>query len=178
LQDKLAKAKKPVKYIELAQRIISDHKEGQKLFADNSEYYKIAHKEFKELEAFFVSVIDSDKIKAYKEQQKKLEAINFHQYKEAFKSYEAFGKYRSLCKTKIDFIRVSICGNHIETTQSISIPIDEALRVYKALNLGIDIRGEKIQGYIVREVTETQIKIGCHILQRTDISETLNKLEV
>jgi cell fate (sporulation/competence/biofilm development) regulator YlbF (YheA/YmcA/DUF963 family) len=177
LQDKLAKAKKPVKYIELAQRIISDHKEGQKLFADNSEYYKIALKEFKELEAFFISVIDSDKMKAYKEQQKNLELINLHLYKNAFKSYEAFGKYRNLCKTKIDFIRISICGNFIETSQNVTIPIDEALRVYKALNMGIDIRGEKIQGYLIREVTDSQIKIGCHILERNDISETLNKLE-
>jgi cell fate (sporulation/competence/biofilm development) regulator YlbF (YheA/YmcA/DUF963 family) len=177
LQNKLAKAKKPEKYIELAQRIINDHKEGQKFFADNSEYYHIAYKEFKELEKFFSTVINSDKLKAYKEKLKKLQSINLHQYKEAFKSYESYTNFKNLCKSKIDYIRLSICGNYIETTQNVTIPLYEALRVYKALNMGIDIRGEKIQNYIVRDVTDSQIKIGCHILERNDIIETFNKLE-
>jgi len=177
LQDLVSTAKKPVKYIELAQRIIGNHKEGQKLYADSSEYYHIAFKEFKELERFFSTVINSDKLKAYKNKLKKLESINLHQYKEAFKSYESYTNLKNLCKSKIDYIRLSICGNYIETTQSVTIPIAEALRVYKALNMGIDIRGEKIQGYIVRDVTESQIKIGCHILERNDINETFNKLE-
>jgi hypothetical protein len=178
LKNKLAKAKKPAKYIELAQGIIDAHKKAQKLFPDKIENYKTLLKEFKELETFFVSVIDSDKMKVYKEQQKNLELINLHQYKSSFKSYQSYNKFKILCKSKIDYIRASICGNYIETTQSVTIPISEALRLYKALNMGIDIRGEKIDGYIVRDVTETQIKIGCHILERNDINETLNKLEV
>ena len=78
-----------------------------------------------------------------------------------------------------DLLRVSICGQFVETTQRVRIDIKEALRYYNLLKRGDNMRGQRIAQYTTLSFDNFLI-IGCHKINKKEvlrIGEILNKYE-
>lgn len=97
------------------------------------------------------------KERAEKEQTKKAEQI------EKFYNYEA----NYISGLDYDLLRVSECGEYVQTSQRVNIPIQEAQRYYKLLKSGENMRGEKIAQYITSSFGDA-LNIGCHKINKQE----------
>jgi hypothetical protein len=97
------------------------------------------------------------KEQAEREQQRKAEQI------EKFYNYEI--SYISGLENEL--LRLSNCGNYIETSQRAEIPLNEAQRYYKLLKSGANMRGQKIAQYITKSFDEV-LQIGCHKIDKQE----------
>ena len=100
------------------------------------------------------------KERAEREQQRKAEQ------KQRF--YEYYTNYIS----GLDFylLRLSKCGEFVETSQRVEIPIQEAQRYYKLLKSGVNMRGEKISQYTTKS-NENYLQIGCHKIEHKEVNK-------
>lgn len=69
-----------------------------------------------------------------------------------------------------DLLRVSKCGQYIETSQEVKIPIDEARRYYKLFKSGAYMRGEKVGQYMTLS-NDGYLKIGCHNISHDEANK-------
>jgi hypothetical protein len=97
------------------------------------------------------------KEQAEREQQRKAEQI------EKFYNYEI--SYISGLENEL--LRLSNCGNYVETSQRAEIPLNEAQRYYKLLKSGANMRGQKIAQYITKSFDEV-LQIGCHKIDKQE----------
>jgi hypothetical protein len=97
------------------------------------------------------------KKQAEREQQRKAEQV------EKFYNYET--NYVSGLENEL--LRLSNCGNYIETSQRAEIPLNEAQRYYKILKSGANMRGQKIAQYITKSFDEV-LQIGCHKIDKQE----------
>jgi hypothetical protein len=97
------------------------------------------------------------KEQAEREQQRKAEQI------EKFYNYEI--SYISGLENEL--LRLSNCGNYVETSQRAEIPLNEAQRYYKLLKSGANMRGQKIAQYITNSFDEV-LQIGCHKIDKQE----------
>jgi hypothetical protein len=97
------------------------------------------------------------KERAEREQQRKAEQV------EKFYNYET--NYISGLENEL--LRLSKCGEYIETSQRVEIPIQEAQRYYKLLKSGVNMRGQKIAQYITKSFDEV-LQIGCHKIEHKE----------
>ena len=74
-----------------------------------------------------------------------------------------------------DFIRVSQDGQNVETSQNVSVPIDDARKLYKAIQSSIDIKGYKIGNYTVNSLNGV-LTIGCHRINIDSVHRTGNQI--
>tara|TARA_R110000824_G_scaffold362242_1_gene550168 strand:- start:552 stop:1421 length:870 start_codon:yes stop_codon:yes gene_type:complete len=89
--------------------------------------------------------------------QKKLEAKKLKIYLLDFNSY----KINRFNCGNFDFLRLSKCGQFVETSQNIRIEKNEAKKLYIAIKRKVNIKGYKIGHYTVNSINGT-LKIGCH----------------
>lgn len=101
--------------------------------------------------------ITQRKERAEKEQAKKAEQI------EKFYNYEA----SYIGGLDCDLLRVSKCGEYIQTSQRVEIPMQEAQRYYKLLKSGANMRGQKISQYVTKSFSEA-LNIGCHKIDKQE----------
>jgi hypothetical protein len=92
-----------------------------------------------------------------KKQAKELKKFNEDLVK--FQNHET--KYIHTKSIKEDFLRISIDKTMIETTQGVKIDIREAFTLYRMIEQGKDIKGVRIDNYIVISLNG-HLKIGCH----------------
>jgi hypothetical protein len=102
-----------------------------------------------------------DKIKR-KEQAERIKQIKAEQI-EKFYNYET--NYISGLENEL--LRLSNCGNYIETSQRAEIPLNEAQRYYKLLKSGANMRGQKIAQYVTKSFDEV-LQIGCHKIDKQE----------
>ena len=79
-----------------------------------------------------------------------------------------------------DVLRVSKDATKVETSQGISVGIDNARTLYRMIQAGIDIRGERIEHYTVTSINGT-LKIGCHNIDMQSVhkvGEQINSLRL
>ena len=100
------------------------------------------------------------KERAEREQQRKAEQ------KQRF--YEYYTNYIS--GLDFDLLRLSKCGEFVETSQRVEIPIQEAQRYYKLLKSGVNMRGEKISQYTTKS-NENYLQIGCHKIEHKEVNK-------
>ena len=74
-----------------------------------------------------------------------------------------------------DFCRLSIDGQHVETTQNIKVSVKAAKVLYQLIKAGKDIKGFNIDGYTVISLNGV-LKIGCHNINRKNMVEIGEKL--
>lgn len=74
-----------------------------------------------------------------------------------------------------DFCRLSIDGQHVETTQNIKVSVKTAKVLYQLIKAGKDIKGFNIDGYTVISLNGV-LKIGCHNINRKNMVEIGEKL--
>lgn len=60
-----------------------------------------------------------------------------------------------------DYIRLSLDMDEVETSQGVKIEKTDAMKLYRLIQLGRDIKGHQIGGYTVISINGT-LKIGCH----------------
>jgi hypothetical protein len=99
---------------------------------------------------------------ARKEQAERIKQIKAEQI-EKFYNYET--NYISGLENEL--LRLSNCGNYIETSQRAEIPLSEAQRYYKLLKSGANMRGQKIAQYITKSFDEV-LQIGCHKIDKQE----------
>lgn len=97
------------------------------------------------------------KERAEKEQAKKAEQI------EKFYNYEA----NYISGLDYDLLRVSECGEYLQTSQRVNVPIKEAQRYYKLLKSGANMRGQKISQYVTSSFGDA-LNIGCHKIDKQE----------
>ena len=66
-----------------------------------------------------------------------------------------------------DLLRLSKCGEYVETSQAVKIPIKEAQRYFKLFSSGEKLIGEKISQYTTIS-NDNYLKIGCHKIEHKE----------
>jgi hypothetical protein len=74
-----------------------------------------------------------------------------------------------------DYVRISQDNKSIETSQRVSVGIDDAKILYKLISLGKDIKGYRIGSYTVISINGV-LKIGCHNINIESMHLTGKKL--
>jgi len=170
LRPKLAKARKPQKYISE----IYSYWHSLNTYLTERKLKTKANKDpkYKELKKYVNSLQDKTSIQdlkewAKQEKQKKQEREKRElKYKlQKFREYETdffrVGKY--------DYLRLSKCAQYIETSQGIKIDVQEAKRYLKLLKTGAQMRGQKI-GHYTTISFDKLLRIGCHNISKEQIN--------
>lgn len=163
LKDKLAKAKKPEKYINEMLSLWVSLNEFIKYTKNKNTPKDDRYKEIKRI----VKAIQSQP----QEYQQKLAEVKKKQElakkrKEEKQIKDTLSKWynyevHTFRIGEKDYLRISQDGNNVETSQHVKVSIDEARTLYQLICKGIDIQGHRISNYIVNSINGT-LKIGCH----------------
>ena len=190
--NKLAHARKPLKYVNEIESIYNSFKSscdelgGVLLF----NYYggKIvkktkAPKDFKaiirQIEKIYNGLnteAQAEELKAIREKKKaqraeKRERENQQRAEQKRKFYEYETNY--LYNRETTLLRISKCGEYVETSQQVRIDLTEAKRYALLLNSGKEMRGEKIAQYITKSFGDL-LKIGCHTIEKAEAQRITN----
>lgn len=159
---KLAKARKPEKYLKILSDVeIVSTKYANFFGLELPEYLKavISIKDKNEFLQFADKKAEYEKAeKARKLKQQKKE------FKEQIQKWFNGELYRLNTTYKFDFLRIR--ENRVETTQAVQIPIEIAKRLYLKIKTNTLAVGDKILDYSVNNVGK-EIKIGCHTFNRS-----------
>lgn len=98
-----------------------------------------------------------------RKERKARELEKIAEEKEKFYNYER----DYINRIEFDLLRVSECGEFVETSQRVKIPMQEAKRYYKLLNSGANMRGEKIAQYVTKSFNDA-LNIGCHKIDKQE----------
>lgn len=159
---KLAKARKPEKYL----NILSNIETKANIYAS---YFDI---EIPETLKAILSIKDKTEFLAFadkkaeylKAEQKKKEAEQKRKFKEDIKKWFNCETSRLYTNYKYDFLRIN--DNRIETTQAVQIPLELGKRLYQSIKKGSLNVGDKVLNYSVNEIGK-EIKIGCHTFKQS-----------
>lgn len=105
------------------------------------------------------------------EKDKKKEAVKLQEWKEG-KHARIYTRY-----AKNDCLRISADGSEVQTSQGVSIPIDEAKRLLRLIDAK-KIIGAKIDEKFTVTAFNGLMKVGCHNISIEEINEVRAKLEV
>lgn len=173
--NKLKTARKPEKYITEIIRDFEDldeHlKEFKKVNVINSDEYKEIKKIYSALKKDEGKYIELAKERGKKEKEKAIKLFNEKLNK--FFNYEIDRIYDNSIKE--DYLRISIDGTQVETTQSVKIDIDDARNLYRMIKAGKDIAGERIGNYRVKSLNG-HLTVGCHSINVKNMHEVGSKL--
>ena len=156
---KLIKAKKPELYLNELSRLNSQVIEYAQFFdleIPSSLTAVLSIKDKSENLEYLIKrneVIKLELAKKQKEDKIKEEEI--------LKKWLNFETSRIYSRSNLDFLRVNINENRVETTQAVQIPIEIAKRLYNKIKTNTLQVGESVLNYKVNEVGNI-IKIGCH----------------
>ena len=168
--DKLKRANKPEKYVSTIIRdfeVLTDYlKEFKKLGILKQDDYKQIKKIYSSLKKDEGKYIEQAKERGKKEKEKQL--ILFNQKLIKFFNYEIDRIYGG--DIKEDYLRVSLDGTQIETTQQVKIDIDDARKLYRMIENKVDIKGYRISNYTVISLNG-HLKIGCHNINVKNMHE-------
>ena len=169
-EEKLKNARKPEKYvteiINSFETLEAYLKEFKKVDTIKSEQFKSIKKVYSALKKDEDKYLEQAKARGIKEREKAKKA---HQEKLIkFFSYEVDRIYGN--DIKEDYLRVSLDGMFIETTQSVKIDIEDARNLYRLIKAGKDIVGERISNYKVNSLNG-HLVIGCHRINVKNMHE-------
>lgn len=168
--DNLKRANKPELYVTKIIRdfeVLTDYlKEFKKVNTLKSEEYKTIKKIYSSIKKDEDKYIEQAKERGKKEKEKQL--ILFNQKLDKFFNYEIDGIYGG--DIKEDYLRVSLDGTKIETTQRVIIDIDDARKLYRMIENKVDIKGYRISNYTVISLNG-HLKIGCHNINVKNMHE-------
>lgn len=179
LKDKLATARKPEKYINEILSLWQSINEFIDYRKDKITKTLDNYKEIKRI----VKALQSDSTQ-YKEKlaiakrleeqaKKRKDAREIKQALTKFNNYE-INSFRVGDK---DYLRMSLDGEKVETSQGIKIYVSEASKLYKMICNGVDIKGHRIGGYVVTSINGT-LKIGCHNIDMDSVHNVGKQLEL
>lgn len=166
LAAKLVKAKKPQIYISQAVGLLTRFDDWQDFNGKSNNTVNL--KEITKLRKLFLNdstllsyKVKIEKLEVSKAKKKaielKTELLKFYDHKTDFLRYD------------FDYLRVSENGENIETSQRVKIPMIEAVKLFKAIKAGIDIRGYRLSNYIIKSIDAKKLIAGCHTIEVSEI---------
>ena len=169
--EKLAKARKPEKYIQ--------ELEGVKYRAERyANLFEIA---VPETLSRAWAITDKQEVVAYME--KKAEAIKKEKarklrlakkkHKEEVQKWKNFETYRLYSRGEYDLLRYNKENKRFQTSQGVEIPLAIGLGVYKRLANSEAV--EKILEFEVKEITKKHIVVGCHKVEMKEIEQIIKQ---
>ena len=159
---KLAKARKPEKYLNILSNIETKANNYASYFGiELPETLKalLAIKDKTEFLAFA-----DKKAEFIKAERKRNQAEQKRKFKEDVKKWFNCETSRLYTTYKYDFLRIK--DNRIETTQAVQIPLELGKRLYQSIKNGSLSVGDKFLNYSINEVGK-EIKIGCHTFKHS-----------
>ena len=173
LKMKLSKARKPEMYIS---EIYYRWNKFNEYINERKKNELRKYKEYKELLKFVDSLQDETSIEdlrqwAKEEERKKKD-------KEKKQLIESLAKFREYKKDYFrignnDYLRLSKCGQFVETSQGVKIDTQEAKRYLKLLKRGAIMRGQRIANYTTISFDKL-LRIGCHNISKEQIKYISN----
>lgn len=90
-------------------------------------------------------------------------------------------KRKSIFRRAVAFLRISKDGDHVETSQGVTVTKDQFLKGYVLLSR-IDAGSEELGGkvadrYDIQGVSEKYVQVGCHNIPREEIAYIKNLLD-
>jgi hypothetical protein len=172
----LSKAKKPWIYIDNINSLWVSLNE----FIDYTKQKVKSNPKYRELKKIVNSIQSEDYLEVIKLQRIKTEkAAKIKALKQLEKSLQDFKDYK-INSFRInginDHLRLSQDLQNVETSQSVKVPVNDALLLYKMIKENRDIKGYNISGYTVISINGT-LKIGCHNIDIDSMHEVGCKLE-
>lgn len=171
--EKLAKARKPEKYIQ--------ELEGVKYRAER--YANLFDIAVPESLSVAWAITDKQEVVAYME--KKAEAIKKEKarklrlakkkHKEEVQKWKNFETYRLYSRGEYDLLRYNKENKRFQTSQGVEIPLAIGLGVYKRLANSEAV--EKILEFEVKEITKKHIVVGCHKVEMKEIEEIIKQVQ-
>jgi hypothetical protein len=176
LLDKLKAARKPEKYIN----------EMLSLWQSLNEYItytknKNAKKDerYKEIESIINKIQKENSTEQLQAAHKiELKRKKEREQKQNEKTLTKFYNYEinSFRIGDKDYLRLSLDKEKIETNQGIKVYANEAIKLYKLILAGINIKGHRIGSYIVTSINGT-LNIGCHNIDMDSVHKVGKQLE-
>ena len=149
IKHKYVVKKSTSKYIEL-KNIVKELKENYSTFLSNlKETQKIANEKKRKKEA----------------KQLKTALDKFNSYKTNFFRIGNF-----------DYLRLSKDNTKVETSQGVTIDVNEAKKLYLAIKNNIDIVGYRLGYYTINNINSKSLKAGCHNICIKSVNQIGNKL--
>jgi hypothetical protein len=175
LFEKWTKARKPLKYSgeinstfdklnEFIKHTNKKCKTDKRYIEIRKIHKSVNNNDIKELETYRKNKAKNERLKLKRQFTNKLK--DFNNYK--------INSIRLKYNDK-DYLRISQCGNFVETTQNVKIQIKEAQKLYKMILAGKDIKGYKIGYYTVIGLNGV-LKIGCHNIDKNNMHEIGEKI--
>lgn len=154
----------------------------EKLNAFFMEFNKVDERfdaKYKSIEAIYTNLLERKnefvanlkEIELAKAQKAKAEYISDVS---KFRNYEIASIYSRA--NSLDVLRLSKCGEFVETSQQVKIPIISAKLLYNAIINNIDIVGYRIEQYRVDKIVGNKVFIGCHIFAKKELINMGEKL--
>lgn len=170
--EKLAKARKPEKYIQ--------ELEGVKTRA--YKYANLFNIEVPEDLSLMWAITSKEDVVAYME--KKAEAIKKEKarklrlakkkHKEDAQKWKNFETYRLYYRGEYDLLRYNKENKRFQTSQGVEIPLEIGLGIYKRLTTRQAV--EKVLDYEVKEITPKYIQVGCHKIEMKEIIRVVSEV--
>ena len=177
LKDRLAKAKKPEKYINEMLSLWTSLNEYIKYTKNKNTPKDPRYKEIKRI----VKAIQSQPEEfqqqlalAKKKEELMRKRSEEKQIKDTLSKWYNYEVHTFRIGEK-DYLRISQDGSNIETSQHVKVSIDEARTLYQLICKGIDIKGHRISNYIVNSINGT-LKIGCHNIDMDSVHKVGKQL--
>ena len=177
LKDRLAKAKKPEKYINEILSLWDSLNEYIKYTKNKNTPKDPRYKEIKRI----VKALNIDSVQyqqkladAKKKQDLMRKRSEEKQIKDTLSKWYNYEVHTFRIGEK-DFLRISQDGSNVETSQHVKVSIDEARTLYQLICKGIDIKGHRISNYIVNSINGT-LKIGCHNIDMDSVHKVGKQL--
>lgn len=176
--NKLINARKKELYIIPSQRLFESLNEfikwqENKIIPKTEQYKKIVRLmkviNGENLSDYLIKENKRIKLAAKKEAKKQLQKLN--ENIEKFYNYDTDRVYNS----NDDYVRLSIDGENVETSQNVKVLRKEAKTLYNLIQNKKDIKGFVIGGYTVISINGT-LKIGCHHINIGSINRIGNEL--
>lgn len=185
LKDKLAVARKPDKYLSELHRLWSSYHVFHEWFRqyselETSEYNPYHTARYGELASFMAEIQEDAagaKDRLYKAEMERRERAKLTKERRLRSDLEKFYNYQvgRLYGYDTDYLRLSQCGEYVETSQGVSVSVKAAKVLYQMIQAGRQIRGHNIEGYIVRSINGT-LQIGCHNIDMESVHEVGSKI--
>ena len=176
IRAKLTNARKPEIYASQALALIDSYEEWKRYHAEQNRplslpFVPVELPIIAEMLELLNSSNFTERMKSARLAEKKRKETAEIDFRNAFKSFEPFVEFRNRADLPYSLIRIN--GDKVETSQGVSIPLEEALKCWSLYKLGEIRHGNMVSGYTVINSNVQTVRIGCHLLNVSDLSEVL-----
>jgi hypothetical protein len=113
-------------------------------------------------------------IEEEKARNKKIAKEKFESNKKRFEDFTGVKCPYKAEELQYNWLKIE--GDKLKTNSWVTVPLNEALLLYKAYKSGRDIVGKKIDYYTVLKANKKEVKIGCHNILTKELDRVLGEL--